>query len=100
MTHAKKNPAGAGEVSKKSKGKRKKSVGTQKKVLDKIPIPFPFADRHEAEKFVEYIGRREEGCTCRTGLGVSISADGSHEKGEKGAAAEDQRIDQKIESTK
>jgi hypothetical protein len=120
--HAKKNPAGSGEVPEKSKadtkgngknipfgpesGKcrtpRKKSRREKKeverKIIKQIEIDFPqitFAYWliRAAGKPAGHSSGYEESANLRIGMATGHPTDGKDEKGKEGIATEDQRID-------
>jgi hypothetical protein len=128
MTHAKKNPAGAGEVSKKGKadptgngkvipfrakagkfGEQKQRQKEQretrkwspKKILDQIEIPFPRQGGDGVEGTGDVLidtGRCKEGCPFGAWMGTCHAADCKNQKGKEGTAAQDQQPDQTVES--
>jgi hypothetical protein len=122
MIHAKKDPAGAGEISAKSKAdtkgngkviplrpksgkrgtQREKGIRRKKKKptpIKQIAIDFPPADGNDRKtsEFGNDPCGGAAGCARRIGLGACLSTNCPHEKREEGVAAENKRPQPKAE---
>jgi hypothetical protein len=113
MTHAKKDSAGAGQISEKGEadtkvygkvipfgpkagkrgkqGKEKEGIRREKKILDQIEIPFPseHGNGGEVDELQRSVSGCPQGCPCGVGLGFGCAKDRENKERKEGIATPD-----------